>query len=219
MPRAPHPPVPAGEASLTLAEREVEVARGTAVTRGPLEALPAGAAARVLVTVPIHHSRAGALTRCGRGDRAQSERGQAPRVRGQGQGDTHAGSWGRRSPGRSARSGCPGSRVCTRSVPAVGPCGRRCPGSLRHCSHSLAGGGGVQTPADPALPATHSLPRLHTVLTPRQEAETARRRSRCLWRSVSQNQGGPNSRDTVGNATAKSAAGANTTGEDVKTKR
>lgn len=65
--RRPRPPVPTGEALLTLAEGEVEVARGTAVTRGPLEACPACALARVTVTVTVHHSGAGTLARCGTG--------------------------------------------------------------------------------------------------------------------------------------------------------
>lgn len=68
------PPVPTGDASLTLAEGEVEVARGTAVTRGSLEAHPAGALARVLVTVTVQHSGAGTLARCGRGGRRGQSR-------------------------------------------------------------------------------------------------------------------------------------------------
>ena len=68
------PPVPTGDASLTLAEGEVEVARGTAVTRGSLEAHPAGALTRVLVTVTVQHSGAGTLARCGRGGRRGQSR-------------------------------------------------------------------------------------------------------------------------------------------------
>lgn len=60
-------PLAHGEAVLTLAEGEVEVAGGTAVTGGALEACPARALARVAVTVTVHHSGAGALARCGRG--------------------------------------------------------------------------------------------------------------------------------------------------------
>lgn len=62
----PGPPAP-GKAVLTLAEGEVEVAGGAAVTRGALEACPARALARVAVTAAVHHSGAGALARCGRG--------------------------------------------------------------------------------------------------------------------------------------------------------
>lgn len=63
----PRPTMPIGEALLTLAEGEMEVARGAAVTRGPLEACSARALARVTVTDPVHHSRAGTLASCGRG--------------------------------------------------------------------------------------------------------------------------------------------------------
>lgn len=60
----PHSHLPAGGAVLTLAEGEVEVAGGTAVTRGPLEACPAHALARVTVTGSVHHAGAGALAGC-----------------------------------------------------------------------------------------------------------------------------------------------------------
>lgn len=78
-------------------------------------------------------------------------------VRGLGGGEsgTHAGSPGRRTPGRRARSGCPGSWACRRSGPPVGPSGRRCPRSRRRCSHSLQGGwaeGASQDPAQPTFP-------------------------------------------------------------------
>lgn len=83
-------------------------------------------------------------------------------------GHTHAGSRGRRSPGRRARSGRPGSRVCTRSVPAAGPGGRRCPGSRRRCSHSLGGKGGegASGACRPQAPTGHCPPqtRLLTLL-------------------------------------------------------
>lgn len=52
---------------LTLAEGEVEVARGTAVTCGPNKACPARALASVTVTVTIQHSRAGTLAGCREG--------------------------------------------------------------------------------------------------------------------------------------------------------
>lgn len=42
----------------------MEVAGGTAVTCGPLEACPAHALARVTVTGSVHHARAGALAGC-----------------------------------------------------------------------------------------------------------------------------------------------------------
>ena len=58
----------------------MEVARRTAVARGALEALPAGAPARVPVTVPVRHSGAGTLARCREGTCCQSGRGRAPRV-------------------------------------------------------------------------------------------------------------------------------------------
>lgn len=71
----PRPTRAHGEALLTLAEGEAEVARGTAVTRGPLEARSAGALARVTVTVAVHHAGAGALARCGTGWVREGPRG------------------------------------------------------------------------------------------------------------------------------------------------
>lgn len=56
---------PHGATATQLAEGEVEVAGGTAVTRGPLEACPAHALARVTITGSVHHARAGALAGCG----------------------------------------------------------------------------------------------------------------------------------------------------------
>lgn len=134
----------------------MEVARGTAVTRGPLEACPARALAQVSVTVSVHHSGARTLAGCrGRPHSVRAGPG-SQRPRRGGGGWTHAGSPGRRTPGHRARSGCPGSWVCTRSVPPAGPCGRRCPGSQRRCSHSLQGGGGREAglsgPAKPTFP-------------------------------------------------------------------
>lgn len=134
----------------------MEVARGTAVTRGPLEACPARALARVSVTVSVHHSGARTLAGCrGRPHSVRAGPG-SQRPRRGGGGWTHAGSPGRRTPGHRARSGCPGSWVCTRSVPPAGPCDRRCPGSQRRCSHSLQGGGGREAglsgPAKPTFP-------------------------------------------------------------------
>lgn len=75
---------------------------------------------------------------------------------------THAGSPGRRSPGRRAHSACPGSWVCTHSAPPVGPSGRRCPGSQRRCSHSLWGGGGEESqgPRGPQSPPPKKNPSL-----------------------------------------------------------
>lgn len=72
-----------------------------------------------------------------------------------------AGSRGHRTLARRAHNGCLGSWVCTRSVPLLGPSGRRCPGSLTRCSHNLEGGdrqGSLRCPADPSTPLLANLP-------------------------------------------------------------
>lgn len=153
----PRPTMPTGEAVLTLAEREVEVAGGTAVTRGPLEACPARALARVTVTVTVRHSGAGTLARCGRGGHTWS-RVDAGMGVGRERGWTHAGSPGRRTLGHRTRSRCPGSWLCTGSVPAAGPSGRRCSGSHQRCSRSLGGGRREASEALPTSPLRRKPP-------------------------------------------------------------
>lgn len=122
----------------------MEVARGTTIACSPLEAHPAPALARVRVTEAIGHSRAGALACFREGGR--DTHGQCSVNTGHlkdGWGScTHADSQGHRTQARRARSGRPGSWVCTHSVPPAGPSGRRCPESLQRCSHSLQEGGG-----------------------------------------------------------------------------
>lgn len=77
----------------------MEVARGAAVTGGPLEARPAGAPARVSVAVAVQHSGAGTPACCGRGGQRGQSGADGPRPQGRGQGQGR----GRGGAGRDSR--------------------------------------------------------------------------------------------------------------------
>ena len=133
-------------------------------------------------------------------ERRRSQRGRAPGLREGmllGQGWTHAGSLGRRSRGRRAHSGCPGSWVCTRSAPPAGPSGRHCPGSRRRYSHNLEGDSGgmgvseaLQLPRSKPPFSTDSFPCLLTLhsCTVKKTLKRPTRESGCFRKTVACNE-------------------------------